>query len=377
MGTEESEKGATYAEAGVDIMNEGRAIRGLVSALKYRREGFGAQVDIGGHFTGIVEFGEHYLSLCTDGVGSKILIAEQLQKWDTIGIDCMAMNANDMICIGAEPIAFVDYIATENPDPAIMEQVGKGLDEGARQANLTIIGGETASLPEIVDGLDLAGTCLGFVKKGSVITGQNTVPGDVIIGLPSSGLHSNGFSLVRRIVEMNDLSYISPLDEIVSRKEWKAKSRYPHHMETVERWARSEGARILGEILLTPTRIYVNEIMELLGELPMGSVHAMANITGGGFRNLARVREGLRFVIDEPLDVHPVFRLVQVLGSVDEKEMYQTFNMGMGLCIIVDPSVQERVLEVLRERGARKVGKVVSGTGVFIEGPDIEYPGYV
>ncbi|MGA1848432.1 MAG: phosphoribosylformylglycinamidine cyclo-ligase, partial [Thermoplasmatota archaeon] len=311
MGPEEQEKAATYAESGVDIINEGKAIRGLISALTFRREGIGSQVDVGGHFTGIVEFGDHYLSLCTDGVGSKILIAEQLQKWDTIGIDCMAMNANDVICIGAEPIAFVDYIATENPDPAVLHQVGKGLNEGSRLANLTIIGGETASLPEIVNGIDVAGTCLGFVRKDRVITGRDTMPGDLIIGLPSSGIHSNGFSLVRKIVEDNNLSYISPLEEVVGGKEWRSKSRYPRYMEMVEGWAGPEGSRILGEILLTPTLVYVREVMELLNALPPGTVHGMANITGGGFRNLARIKEGLRYVIDDPLEVPPVFRLVQ------------------------------------------------------------------
>ena len=200
----EKEKGMTYSRAGVDIRGEGDVIRGLRSSLDFVRTGIGAPVELGGHFTGIVDIGDRYLSLCTDGVGSKIKIAEAMQKWDTIGIDCMAMNVNDMICIGAEPLAFVDYIAVEDPDPKILSEIGKGLNEGARQSNVSIIGGETATLPEIVQGLDLAGTCLGMVDKDKVITGSGIEPGDVILGLPSSGFHSNGFTLVRKVIEENE-----------------------------------------------------------------------------------------------------------------------------------------------------------------------------
>jgi len=155
------EKGMTYASSGVDIEEEGKAIRELVSALSFKRKGFGGAVDLSGHFTGLIDIGDSYLSMCTDGVGSKLEIARELEKWDTVGIDCMAMNVNDMICIGAEPLAFVDYIALEEPSARILSEIGKGLNEGARLSNLTIIGGETATLPDIVHGLDLAGTCLG------------------------------------------------------------------------------------------------------------------------------------------------------------------------------------------------------------------------
>ncbi|MBN1538816.1 MAG: phosphoribosylformylglycinamidine cyclo-ligase [Candidatus Thermoplasmatota archaeon] len=367
----------TYAGSGVDIVKEGRAIRGLISALKFRREGLGALADLGGHFTGIVDFGEHYLSMCTDGVGSKLLIAEELGKWDTVGIDCMAMNVNDVICIGAEPIAFVDYIATASPDPDILRHVGIGLNEGAMQANLTIIGGETASLPDIVQGLDLAGTCLGFVKKNELIRGVMTSPGDAIIGFPSSGLHSNGFSLVRKVMRDNDISYISPLEEVMGRKEWKYRSKYPHYKEEVERWAASEGTSIIGDILLTPTRIYVKEVLGLLKELPPGSVHGMANITGGGFRNISRIRSDVLYGIDEPLEVPNVFRMLQVLGSIEEREMYQTLNMGLGFVVIVSPEVEDEAIKHLSGTGARKIGRVVPGKGVLIEPPGVHYEGYV
>jgi phosphoribosylformylglycinamidine cyclo-ligase len=371
------EKGATYAQAGVDIVGEGKAIKGMIKALNFKRKGFGSQVDMGGHFTGLIEMGDHYLSLCTDGVGSKIKIAEELQKWDTVGIDCMAMNVNDVICIGAEPVAFVDYIAAEDPDPEILHQIGIGLNEGAQQSNLTIIGGETATLPEIVNGLDLAGTCLGYVSKGKEITGEGTKVGDLIIGLPSSGIHSNGFTLVRKVIKESDISYISPLEEIINRREWKAKSKFPGYMSVVEEWSDKDGSRVVGEILLTPTRIYVKEIIRLLRELAQGSVHGMANITGGGFRNIARIQDNVGYLIDHPLEVPPVFRLVQVMGSIEEREMYQTFNMGTGFVIIIDPDQLSETMDILEGTGAQIIGRVVEGKGVKIETLGIEYNGYV
>jgi phosphoribosylformylglycinamidine cyclo-ligase len=319
--------------------------------------------------------GDRYLSLCTDGVGSKIKIAEALQKWDTIGIDCMAMNVNDMICIGAEPLAFVDYIAVEDPDPQILSEIGKGLNEGARQSNVSIIGGETATLPEIVHGLDLAGTCLGMVDKDRVITGREIEPGDVILGLPSSGFHSNGFTLVRRVIEENDLSLIAPLEEVVSSNNWKVRTLYPHYMRQVEDWVSSEGPRVLGDILLEPTRIYVREIMQLIENLPSGSIKGMANITGGGLRNLCRMKEDVRYILDDPFPVDPVFRLVQVLGMIEEEEMYQTFNMGLGMVLILSVDSSKDALSFLGSQGGRIIGEVTEGRGVELG--NIRFDGYV
>lgn len=367
----------TYAESGVDIHGEGKAIRGLVSSLDFRRKGIGEQVDLGGSFTGLIDMGDRYLSLCTDGVGSKIKIAEVLNKWDTVGIDCMAMNVNDMICIGAEPIAFVDYIAVDDPDEETLCQIGKGLNEGARQSNLTIIGGETATLPEIVNGLDLAGTCLGMVDKDCLIKGDNIKSGDLILGLPSSGIHSNGFTLVRKVIEMNDISFVSPLQEIVENENWNAMTLYPEYMEEVSEWVGSSDPMVLGEILLVPTRIYVREIISLIRKVTNGAVKGMANITGGGMRNLSRIDPGKRYVIDDMLPVHPVFRLVQVLGRVDEREMYQTFNMGLGMAMIIDRESKDEVLSALDMEGARIIGHIEEGSGVHLVEEGIEFKGYV
>ena len=191
-----------YARSGVDIDREGSAVAALIGGLSaVRAPGqVGASVDLPGGFGGLIEFGEHLLALATDGVGSKLQIASSLERWEGVGIDCMAMNVNDLLCVGAEPIAFVDYIAVPQPDPAVHRALGASLAEAARRARVTIAGGETATLPGIVRELDLSGTALGWLPRGKAITGASLEPGDVLIGLPSSGLHSNGYSLVRLLL---------------------------------------------------------------------------------------------------------------------------------------------------------------------------------
>jgi len=243
----------TYSESGVDIFKEEKAIKRILSSIKTQRKGIGKP--LGGHYAGMIEFGEHALVLCTDGVGSKVEIASEIKKWDTVGIDCIAMNVNDAICVGAEPLAFVDYLAIDDPLPEITKEIGKGLGKGAELSNISIIGGETASLPEIINGFDLAGTCLAYVKKTDIITGEKIAPGDVIIGLSSSGIHSNGYTLARKVVQNADLFYCDKFPDGF------------YHRKTI------------GEVLLTPTQIYVKEIVELLKHV---KVHGLAHITGGG-----------------------------------------------------------------------------------------------
>ena len=192
-----------YASAGVDIDLEGSAVASLIASLgrSTRQPGTpGAPVDLPGGFGGLIEFGDSLLALATDGVGSKLQIASALNQWGGVGIDCMAMNVNDLLCVGAEPIAFVDYVAVPKPDPETHAALGASLAEACRLARVTLAGGETASLPGIVTELDLSGTALGYVKKGDTITGENLKSGDVLIGLPSSGIHSNGYSLVRKVM---------------------------------------------------------------------------------------------------------------------------------------------------------------------------------
>lgn len=188
----------TYKDAGVDISHEDKVIKALVSQITFKRSDI-KPAELGLHYAGAVEFGDYYLVLSTDGVGSKMIVAEMANKFDTVGIDMIAMNVNDAICIGAEPIALVDYLAVGHITEEIAEQIGKGLNEGAKEANINIVGGETATLPDMIKGIDLAGTVLAIVKKDEIITGKDVKAGDVIVGLRSSGIHSNGLSLARKV----------------------------------------------------------------------------------------------------------------------------------------------------------------------------------
>jgi len=336
-------KGMTYAKAGVDIDRKSASIAALVEHLRFRRKGIGKPIDLPGHFTGLIDFGDMALTLCTDGVGTKLLIADALQKWDTVGIDCIAMNVNDTICVGAEPIAFVDYIAIDKPDERLTSEVGKGLEEGARQSNMTIVGGEIAVLPELVKGFDLAGTCLGAVDKKRIITGQRIEPGDALVALPSSGMHSNGMTLVRKILDKNDIGY----------------------RDRVKGLRKSVGLE-----LLTPTTIYVRQVMELLDEF---DVRGMANITGGGLRNLLRLKKGTGFEIDDPVKPQAVFKVLQELGNVSDEEMYQTFNMGMGFSMVVPGKEAD---ELAKAAGAKVVGRAVKKEGIRVPELGLDYTRY-
>jgi len=337
--------GLTYSESGVDIEKEAEGIKKLVSTLGFQRKGFGAPLELKGHFTGLLDFGDFALSLCTDGVGSKLMIAEQMKKWDTVGIDCIAMNVNDMICAGAEPLAFVDYIATEKIEPNVLAEIGKGLAKGAEESNMTIIGGETASLPDIVNGLDLAGTCLGYVKKDRIVTGERVQPGDALVGLASSGIHSNGYSLVRRIIEESGIRYTDP---------------FPGATQS------------FGDVLLEPTMIYVKPVLECLKKF---DVHGLGHITGGGLLNIPRMKTGVGYSITDPLPVPKVFQVLQDMGGVEDKEMYRTFNMGMGFIMVVPEDQAGGVVRLLDtvDYKSQVVGAVEQGSGVSHKKRDLYF----
>jgi phosphoribosylformylglycinamidine cyclo-ligase len=337
----------TYAESGVDIFKAEKAIEGLLSSIKYKRKGIGKP--LGGHYAGMIEFGEYALVLCTDGVGSKVMIASELKKWDTVGIDCIAMNVNDAICVGAEPLAFVDYLAIEEPKPEITKEIGKGLEKGAELSNISIISGETASLPELINGFDLAGTCLAYVKKDKIVIGNKIKPNDIIIGLSSSGIHSNGYTLVRKIIKKSGFSYTDKFPD----------GLYP--------------GKTIGEILLAPTTIYVKEIIELLKNV---DVHGIAHITGAGLWNLPRLNEKVKYVINNPFEPQPIFRFLQKYGNIDDKEMYQTFNMGMGLAIVLSEKDVEKSMKILKKYSkseAKIVGKIERGPGVEFKKLGLKY----
>lgn len=264
-----------YAKAGVDIREEERAIKSLARVIKHVRKGFGKPI-LTSHYAGVIDCGDFGIAITTDGVGSKILVAEAINKFDTIGIDCVAMNVNDLVAVGAEPLAMVDYIAIEKPDERIMAEIAKGLEEGCRIANITLLGGETATLPEIIRGFDLAGTAIGVVEKDKIVTGERVEPGDVIVAIPSSGIHSNGLTLARKVVEMAGMSYHDKFN-----------------------------GKTIGEELLTPTRIY----MEVLDVLKRCDVHGLAHITGSGLLKLKRLRGDVKYVVDKPLEPQKIFRL--------------------------------------------------------------------
>ncbi len=338
-------KRMTYAKAGVDIDKKSRSISALVGHLKFKRTGFGSPIDLPGHFTGLIDFGDYALTLCTDGVGTKLLVADAMRKWDTVGIDCIAMNVNDTICVGSEPIGFVDYIAIDRPDSKVTAEVGKGLERGAEMSNMTIVGGEIAVLPELVKGFDLAGTCLGMVKKDSIITGDSIKPGDALIGMPSSGIHSNGLTLARKIFEGNHIGYKEKMNGL---------------------------KKSVGLELLEPTTIYVRQVLKLIDR---HDVKGMANITGGGLRNLIRLKKGIGFEIENPMKPNPIFDVMQELGNVTDNEMYQTFNMGMGYCMVVHDKESSDVVKAAG-KGAKVVGRAVRSNSVTVPSLGLKYSKY-
>lgn len=289
-----------------------------------------------GYFANVVDVGGFGVALCTDGVGSKTIIARMMGKYDTIGIDCVAMNVNDLICVGARPISLVDYIAVEHMDAAIIDAIGAGLHEGAKAAGISISGGEISQLKDIVHGFDLVGMAIGRVDLNKVISGRETAAGDVVIGARSSGIHSNGMSLARKAFFLE-----GPL-----------RYRIDHKF--------AELGTSLGEELLRPTDIYVPEAMEIIDKVK--GLRALINITGDGLLNLARVDAPVGFVIDNLPEPQPIFSLIQRLAVVDDAEMFEVFNMGIGFCYVVTPADADLTISILKshKRVAQRIGYAVS-----------------
>jgi phosphoribosylformylglycinamidine cyclo-ligase len=328
-----------YAAAGVDQAAGDAAVAALVGALgQTRLDRPTRAVDLPGHYASVIRLDERTgLAMSTDTVGTKMLVAEQLGRFDTIGIDCVAMNANDVVCVGAEPLAMLDFVLCGEADPGVFEELGRGLARGAALAGLEITGGEVAQVGEIVSGLELGGTCIGTVALDAIVAGAAIEPGDPVIGLPSSGLHSNGYTLARRAFA--DLS----LDEELL-------------------------GRSLGEILLEPTEIYVQAALELLRS-PV-DVRGLAHITGGGLGNLLRLGGRVGFEIDDPLAVPPVFDEIRERGAVSGTEMDEVFNMGCGFCCVVASGDEGAALELLRARypAAKRIGRATADTGALVRG---------
>ena len=316
-------EGLTYAETGVDIEASEDATAALLEA-------FGS--DLTTEYAGLLDIGDRYLALATDGVGTKLLVAEALEDLSTIGIDCIAMNVNDLVAAGVEPTGFVDYLAIDEPDDDVTNEIGEGLAVGLEQADLTLLGGETAVMPDVVTGFDLAGTCVGIAPKDAIFDGEAAV-GDALVGFPSNGVHSNGLTLARKAVTRNhDYADTFPLDPEVT----------------------------IGEELLRPTRIYT----DLLEPMVDTSVRAAAHVTGGGWTNLLRMGDN-RYVVDDPLPAQPIFEFVQTEGNVTDEEMHRTFNMGTGFVVAV-PSEQADTL--VERTDGQIIGRVENGDSVEIRG---------
>jgi len=321
-----STEGLTYAEAGVDIDASEAATAALLGAVE----------DFEGDFAGLVDIGDRHLALAADGVGTKLLVAEALDDYSTVGIDCIAMNANDLVAAGVRPVAFVDYIAVDDPDDTTAEQIGQGLAAGAERAGVALLGGETAVMPEVVRSLDLAGTCAGLAEEDDLFAGD-AEPGDALVGFPSTGIHSNGLTLAREAVT-RDHEYTDP---------------FPPDPD-----------RTIGEVLLEPTRIYT----DLLDPLRDHGTSGVAHITGGGWTNLERLGDH-RYAISDPFDAHPVFGFVQDRGDVSDAEMHRTFNMGTGFVAALAPADAERLVDATDD--GRIVGRVEAGDGVAVRGLEL------
>jgi len=315
----------TYADAGVDTRRAEQSLAGLldwVGRSKGLRRGLGEPLLDIGYFANVIRLTESLgLAISTDGVGTKLLIAQRMNRLDGVGIDCVAMNVNDVLCVGAEPIAMVDYLAVEEANPEMLAEIGESLYRGAEQARIVIAGGELAQVREMVRGsaegrgFDLVGTCVGTVDPNQLILGDDLTDGDTVVGVASSGVHSNGLTLARRVFERAGWDLDRHVDEV---------------------------GGVLGDVLLEPTVIYVSLLESLRGAgiRPKALLH----ITGDGLLNLTRVKSPASFVLDALPEPPPIFGLIQRLGEVSVEEMYATFNMGVGFCVVCSEAETEECL---------------------------------
>ena len=335
----------SYKEAGVDITAGYKAVELMKTHVK-KTLTKGVLEDIGG-FGGLFELDltgitRPVLVSGTDGVGTKLKLAFLLDKHDSVGIDCVAMCVNDIICCGAKPLCFLDYIAVGKNIPERVASIVKGVADGCIQSNASLVGGETAEMPGFYpeDEYDLAGFCVGVVDKAKILDKNTMEEGDVIIALPSSGVHSNGFSLVRKVFSLNK--------------------------ENVNTYYDSLGMS-LGESLLTPTKIYVKPVLELLNSNV--KVKAISHITGGGFyenipRSLAENKAAK--IQRDTLKILPIFDLIAEIGNISERDMFNTFNMGVGMTIIVSKENKDEALEILKNENAYVIGEITKGSGEVV-----------
>ncbi len=338
----------TYSWAGVDIEKVRAAHKALAKKLettfKTRKGKIGGPIFPIGHYAGLIDIGHgQVLSLHVDSVGTKVIIAQMMRKYDTIGIDCVAMCANDLICTGSEPIAFLDYLALSKPNPALVDDLAEGIVEGAKQAGIAVVGGETAIVPDLLSefGIDLTGMAAGVSSKRDLVLGDKARKGDAVIGVASSGIHSNGLTLARKVLLRNH----------------SLKEKVP------------ELGRSIGEALLEPTRIYVKPVMEVLRNV---EVHGLAHITGGAFTKLDRIvsQAKLGAGLDNFPSAPEIFRIIQKEGRVPDSEMYRTFNMGVGFIVICPQDEADHVIRMFKKHSqqAFRLGRVERKPGIRVNG---------
>jgi phosphoribosylformylglycinamidine cyclo-ligase len=327
-----------YRDSGVDTDEADIGLSCLIERITHTwppPSDFGGVQIRNGYFANVINIGGGLgLAICTDGVGSKAIIADRMKRYNTIGIDCIAMNVNDLICVGAKPVSLVDYIAVQHVDSQMLDSIAIGLADGAEQARISISGGEIAQLEDVVQGFDLAGTAIGTVPLDKVITGRHLEPGDRIIGIQSSGIHSNGLTLARRAF----FKRVQPL--------------------SFEYEIPGTGVA-LGDELLRPTIIYVREVLEILTRIT--DIKALVNITSDGLLNLSRVdNPRVGFIIDEMPETPEIFKLIQHQGGVSDAEMFEVYNMGVGFCVVADEANVSSILTILEEHGRKAwvIGRV-------------------
>ena len=353
---DDSAERLAYAEAGVDTAAATAGLDRLLSFVRKThafREGIGEPLVPVGFFASVLKLTERLsLAISTDGVGSKSAVAQQTGRYESIGWDCVAVNVNDIVCTGAEPVALVDYISVQYPHEELLAALGKGLHDGALRAGIAIVGGELSQHPDTLTGpregygFDIVGTCVGILDGRPPITGSAIEPGDVVLGMPSDGIHANGLTLARHVLLRDD-------PEAVGRE-------LPECGTTV------------GEELLRPTHIYVPEVLALLRSGV--DVRGLVHVSGDGLLNLTRLAASVGYRIDTPWDVPPIFGVIQREGHVDAAEMFRVFNMGVGFCAVVPEGAVDTAIAAIGAAGgsARAIGRVIEGTERRVELPAYE-----
>jgi phosphoribosylformylglycinamidine cyclo-ligase len=346
-----AERPWTYARSGVDRTGVSTALAALLAEVGYRPPpSSGRVVDAPGHYAGLLRIGRETIAVTTDTVGTKVKLAAELGRWEEVGEDLVGVNVNDLASVGARPAGLVDTILCRRPDPDVFAGIGRGLDRGLRAARCALLGGETAVVPEIVDGIDLGATAFGFFPRGRrPILGTAIRPGDRLLGIPSSGVHANGLTLLRRLLAERSVDLLRP---------------------------RPRGDRRVGEEILTPTRIYTAASEALAGS---SATHGLAHLSGGGVRNLVRLHPKVAFVFDRWPEVPPLFQWIQQLGGLSDEEMFQTFNMGIGFVMVVGRTGLAETRRRLARAGAPdalEVGHVERGSGVSVPAHGLRFESY-